>query len=125
MITRMFEYVGHGSDKFWEVTYPEWNEGGTIRLWSCRWGRRGTQGQQKSFAASSPGAAQNAALGKISEKLAKGYVEVNRSLRAAPVVVAASVRPSERRRQSAAAKPKLAPAPVKSFERPKRKITLG
>jgi predicted DNA-binding WGR domain protein len=76
MRTRYFEYVGHGSDKFWEVTYPEGPLDGTS-TWTCRWGRRGTTGQSKSFYELTWINARWRATAKIHEKESKGYVEIN------------------------------------------------
>ena len=76
MITRHFEYVGNGSDKFWEVTYPDSSVDRGVRTWSVRWGRRGTSGQQKHFTEGNQDAASLAAIDKIREKRHKGYREV-------------------------------------------------
>src|SRR5688572_28599481 len=75
MITRLFEYVGNGSNKFWEVSYPDWSVDRGVRTWSCRWGRNGTDGQTKTFTEITQSHAQDAALAKIDEKVRKGYVE--------------------------------------------------
>lgn len=76
MITRRFEYTGGGSDKFWEVTYPDAPEDRNTVTWTCRWGRRGTTGQEKTFNAGSAFAARMEAQRKIDEKCGKGYVEM-------------------------------------------------
>ncbi len=77
MITRRFEYTGGGSDKFWEVTFPDIAADRGVRSWQCRWGRRGTDGQSKTFTAGCQSAAAAAAEDKIAEKLYKGYREVS------------------------------------------------
>lgn len=135
MITRRFEYVGGGSNKFWEVTYPASFEN-RVHFWQATWGRRGTTGQTKQFPAYNHYEAIRAAEKKIEEKEAKGYREVGMwTLRvesatstaglALPATTAATstaglARPAAPRRTT---RPAVAP-PV-SYERPKRKITLG
>lgn len=66
---RRFEFVGGGSDKFWEVSI----DGNNVFI---RFGRNGTNGQSttKSFADGS--AAQKHTDKLVREKVAKGYVEV-------------------------------------------------
>lgn len=123
MITRRFEYVGHGSDKFWEVTYPDWSVDRGVRTWTCRWGRRGTNGQTKTFTELSQLAAMTAANDKISEKVRKGYGEILPTPR---VTITTLARPrrierAERTRQPARPAKPAAPAIP---ERPKRKITI-
>ena len=76
MITRRFEYTGGGSDKFWEVTYPDANVDRGVRTWTTRWGRRGTTGQSKTFTEPAQHHAYLSATGKIQEKLNKGYTEI-------------------------------------------------
>ena len=122
MITRMFEYVGGGSDKFWEVTYPDWSVDRGVRTWTCRWGRRGTDGQSKTFTEHNQLRAQDAALAKIAEKQRKGYGEV---VRPGVVPRRESYVPSPPEAPRRTTRPKATSPPPVSYERPKRKITLG
>lgn len=73
MITRYFEFIGGSSAKFWEASYP--NRPSEPPEWVARWGRIGTKGQSKCFPAYSRSEARDDAVGKINEKLSKGYVE--------------------------------------------------
>lgn len=134
MITRMFEYVGGGSDKFWEVTYPA-TFARTVNWWECRWGRRGTAGQTKRFIEHSTMLPRIKAEAKVAEKLAKGYHEVpgSRVMRVESAVgttssyrpastAVTSTRPAAKKRATRTAASSPPPA---SFQRPKRRITLA
>jgi DNA ligase-1 len=66
---RRFEYVGGGSDKFWEVAV----EGAAVSL---RFGHNGTQGQVNTKTFKDEAAARAYADKQVQEKTAKGYVEV-------------------------------------------------
>jgi DNA ligase 1 len=68
--TRRFEFVGGGSDKFWEVTV----NGSEVLV---RFGRNGTNGQSTTKNFADQAAAEKHAAKQIREKLGKGYVEVN------------------------------------------------
>ncbi len=68
-LTRRFEFVGGGSDKFWEVT----QNGAQVIV--C-YGRNGAAGQIDTKSFSNSAAAQKHAEKKIAEKLAKGYSEI-------------------------------------------------
>ncbi len=67
--TRRFEFVGGGSDKFYEVTVNGTN------VTVC-FGRNGTQGQTQSKTLTDDAAAQKHAAKLVREKLGKGYREV-------------------------------------------------
>jgi predicted DNA-binding WGR domain protein len=67
---RRFEFVGGGSDKFWEVEV----HGKEVTV---RFGRRGTNGQTQTKEFADEAAAQKHADKLISEKIGKGYVEVS------------------------------------------------
>lgn len=66
---RRFEFIGGGSEKFWEIGL-EGNQH------TVRYGRLGTGGQSKTKEFSTPGAAQTDAAKLVAEKLAKGYQEI-------------------------------------------------
>jgi DNA ligase-1 len=66
---RRFEFVGGGSDKFWEISVT----GSQV---SVRFGRNGTGGQAETKSFPDATAAHKHALKKIEEKVRKGYVEV-------------------------------------------------
>jgi predicted DNA-binding WGR domain protein len=66
---RRFEFVGGGSDKFWEVR----TEGGEVTV---RFGRNGTNGQITSKAFPDAAAARRYADRLIRQKTGKGYFEV-------------------------------------------------
>ncbi len=68
-LTRRFEFVGGGSDKFWEVTQNDAQV-------TVRFGKNGTAGQTDTKSFPNSAAAQKHAEKKIAEKLAKGYSEV-------------------------------------------------
>lgn len=121
MITRRFEYVGGGSDKFWEVTYPDEAVDRGCQTWTCRWGRRGTTGQEKHFPEASMTRAIRNALDKITEKRNKGYVEVG-GLPVIRVPITQTVPYINPR--SGPRKPKPAPQPEQSFGPKRRKISL-
>jgi DNA ligase-1 len=65
---RHFELVDADSSKFWEIEVAGSEH-------TVRYGRIGTQGQEKKKAFSDPAAAAAAAAALIAEKLAKGYIE--------------------------------------------------
>jgi DNA ligase-1 len=67
--TRRFEFVGGGSDKFWEISVT----GSQV---SVRFGRNGTGGQAETKTFADATAAHKHALKKIEKKVKKGYVEV-------------------------------------------------
>jgi DNA ligase-1 len=67
--TRRFEFVGGGSDKFWECTI----NGSEVQV---RFGRNGTSGQTSTKTFGDNAAAERHANRLIREKLAKGYSEV-------------------------------------------------
>jgi predicted DNA-binding WGR domain protein len=139
MITRRFEYVGNGHDKFWEVTYPSFKLEPNLTSWSCRWGRNGTRGQTKTFQCGRQAIAVYEAEDKIQEKLGKGYVEVpgSRSFRMDDAVAVFSTSEQipggtladaeirQRPKRGRAPKPAAKKPPQQSFERPKRRIQLG
>lgn len=66
---RRFEFVGGGSDKFWELSI----DGNDVLV---RFGRNGTNGQASTKTFADNAAAQQHADKLIREKLAKGYCEV-------------------------------------------------
>lgn len=125
MITRRFECTVGGSDKFWEVTYPESSNDGTS-TWRCRWGRRGTDGQSKAFGCVGWPTARRDALDKVDEKLAKGYIEVGQIgepiIR--PLIHMKARRATHQGRVVDPAENRK-PQPVQDFDQPKRrKIVL-
>ena len=65
---RHFELTEDGSSKFWEI----WHEGAEL---TTRWGKIGTNGQQKTKAFASAEKAQAEVAKLIAEKTAKGYIE--------------------------------------------------
>ena len=65
--TKRFEFVGGGSDKFWEIT----TRGTEV---SVRFGRNGTQGQRTTKTFPDASAAGQHADKLIRQKTAKGYV---------------------------------------------------
>ena len=67
--TRRFEFVGGGSDKFWEIT----TRGTEV---SVRFGRNGTQGQTTTKIFPDAAAARQHADKLIRQKTGKGYVAV-------------------------------------------------
>jgi len=69
MAFRRFEYESGASHKFWEIE--------VIGItYTARWGKIGTRGQtQKKIFRSGPAAVREASK-KMTEKLAKGYVEI-------------------------------------------------
>ena len=67
--TRRFEFVGGGSDKFWEIT----THGSEVTV---RFGRNGTQGQSTSKIFPDAAAARHHADKLIRQKTGKGYVAV-------------------------------------------------
>ena len=76
---RRFEYVGGGSEKFWEID----RDGASVTV---RFGRLGTNGQTQVKNLASGGAAEAHVAKLVAEKLKKGYVEGGA---AAPPVVPA------------------------------------
>jgi DNA ligase-1 len=66
---RRFEFVGCGSDKFWEISVS----GSQV---SVRFGRNGTHGQTETKTFADTTAAVKHAQKKVEEKVKKGYVEV-------------------------------------------------
>jgi predicted DNA-binding WGR domain protein len=66
---KRFEFVGGGSDKFWEVT----TRGTEV---SIRFGRNGTQGQTTTKTFPDAAAAREHADKLIRQKTGKGYVAV-------------------------------------------------
>ena len=67
---RRFEFVGGGSDKFWEIEV-----GGKEVV--VRFGRRGTAGQANTKTFADEAAAKKHADKLVEEKTGKGYVEVS------------------------------------------------
>jgi predicted DNA-binding WGR domain protein len=67
--TRRFEFVGGGSDKFWEVTTRATEV-------TVRFGRNGTQGQMTTRTFPDAAAARRHADQLIRQKTGKGYVAV-------------------------------------------------
>ena len=65
---RRFEFVGGGSDKFWEVSVS----GNDVLV---RFGRNGTDGQSSTKTFADNTAAEKHAEKAIREKVGKGYVE--------------------------------------------------
>ena len=65
---RYFESTEDGAAKFWEV----WTDGADV---TTRWGKIGTQGQQKAKTFATPEKAACEADKLIAEKTAKGYAE--------------------------------------------------
>ena len=66
---RRFEFIGGGSDKFWEIEVI----GKDVLV---RFGRRGTNGQANAKAFPDEVAAMKHADKLVAEKIGKGYVEV-------------------------------------------------
>jgi predicted DNA-binding WGR domain protein len=83
---RYAEFIGSGSDKFYEVRIDLDDDGDFIT--TNRWGPRPDQGkgQIKTTVASSLAMAQNLALDKFRAKLRKGYTETERPLAASAQV---------------------------------------
>jgi len=69
MAKRYFEFVAGGSSKFWEVTLDDCSQ-------LVRFGKLGTEGQEKTKDFDSPGKARADTKKLVSEKLSKGYVEI-------------------------------------------------
>ena len=69
--SRRFEYVGGGSDKFWEVAIG----GAEVTV---RYGRNGTEGQTVKKSFPDAAAAQKHVDKLIHEKTGKGYAEICR-----------------------------------------------
>lgn len=67
--TKRYEFVGGGSDKFWEITTR-----GTAVV--VRFGRNGTQGQMTTRTFPDAAAARHHADKLIRQKTGKGYVAV-------------------------------------------------
>jgi predicted DNA-binding WGR domain protein len=67
--TKRFEFVGGGSDKFWEIT----TRGPEVTV---RFGRNGTQGQTTSKFFPDAAAARQHADKLIRQKTGKGYVAI-------------------------------------------------
>ena len=67
--TKRFEFVGGGSDKFWEIT----THGTEVRV---RFGRNGTQGQTTTKIFPDATAARQHADKLIRQKTGKGYIAV-------------------------------------------------
>jgi predicted DNA-binding WGR domain protein len=68
-MARRFEFVGGGSDKFYEVN----TAGSEVTV---RFGRNGTNGQTTTKTFSDDAAAEKHAEKLALQKLAKGYIEV-------------------------------------------------
>ena len=68
--TQRFEFVGGGSDKFWEIAVSG-------REVTVRFGRNGTNGQTTTKALPDETAAARHAEGLIKSKLSKGYRRVS------------------------------------------------
>ena len=66
--TRYFELVGGRSRKFWEITLAS-------NQYSVRFGRLGTEGQERTKSHASPELAEERAIKIIAQKKAKGYEE--------------------------------------------------
>lgn len=66
--TRYFELIGGGSRKFWEITLAG-------DRYSVRFGRLGTEGQERIKTYASPELAEEQALEILHQKVAKGYEE--------------------------------------------------
>ena len=67
--TKRFEFVGGGSDKFWEITTRRTEV-------TVRFGRNGTQGQNTTKTFPDAAAARQHADKLIRQKTGKGYVAV-------------------------------------------------
>jgi predicted DNA-binding WGR domain protein len=67
--TKRFEFVGGGSDKFWEIT----TRGTEVNV---RFGRNGTNGQTTTKMFPDAAAARNHADKLIRQKTGKGYIAV-------------------------------------------------
>lgn len=76
MTFRRFELCDpdENHSKFWEVSDPEGQGVGWIV--TCRWGRIGTSGQERSFFFPKYNAAEKFRCDKINEKKAKGYLSI-------------------------------------------------
>ena len=72
MSTRRFEFIGGGSNKFWEIAVN--NAAVTVRF-----GRMGTNGQTCSTTFDDTAAAQKHSENLIRQKTGKGYREVGRA----------------------------------------------
>lgn len=70
---RRFEYTRDASNKFWEV----WQEGSFHRV---RFGRIGTDGQERGKAHQSERVCRQAILKLVAAKLSKGYREVGTAI---------------------------------------------
>ena len=68
-MTRRFEFVGGGSDKFYELT----TSGNEVVV---RFGRNGTNGQTTTKSFPDDAAAEKHARKLVAQKLGKGYIEV-------------------------------------------------
>ena len=73
MAFRRFEYHSGGSNKFWEIE----TVGPTYK---ARWGKVGNKGQTQKKVFRSGYLARDEARKKISEKLGKGYHEIDESI---------------------------------------------
>ncbi len=73
MEVRYFEYQDEKSDKFWEISL-------SASSFTTRWGRRGTNGQQKEKSFDSEALAKKEYEKLVSEKLKEGYVEDRKSV---------------------------------------------
>ena len=69
MSKRYFEFVEGGSRKFWEVVVEQASQ-------TVRFGKLGTEGQEKTKEFDSPSKARSSTRKLIAEKTGKGYVEV-------------------------------------------------
>jgi len=98
MTARRFEYTGGSSYKFWEV----WQLGSAHHV---RFGKIGTDGQERSKDHPSALAARQAIRKFIREKADKGYVEITAPLDTFQVVRAQPIAP---------AKPKPKPKPKRT-----------
>jgi len=67
-VTRKFEFVGGGSQKFWEITVAG-------NSFTVRFGRIGTAGQAQTKTFADEAKAKREAEGLIAEKVKKGYEE--------------------------------------------------
>jgi predicted DNA-binding WGR domain protein len=68
-IKRRFEFVGGGSNKFWEITH----NGKAVIV---RFGRKGSQGQERTKTFAGKASAQKHADKLVQGKCGKGYIEV-------------------------------------------------
>ena len=68
-MTRRFEFVGDGSDKFYELT----TSGNEVVV---RFGRNGTNGQTTTKSFLDDSAAEKHAKSLVAQKIGKGYIEI-------------------------------------------------